>query len=154
MLNHFSCVRLCATPQMAAHQNPCPWDSSGKNAGVGCHFLLHCMKVKSESEVTQSCSTLCDPMGCSPPGSSIYGIFQARVPEWVAIAFSMIQSSCCKKKKNNGGLPKVVVGGSEKQSALRYFDGRTDIGLVKLYRAKQKNWIQKFICMLTEVISG
>ena len=67
---------------------PCPWDSPGKNTGVGCHFLLQCMKVKSESEVTQSCLTLCDPMDCSLSGSSIYGIFQARVLEWGAIAFS------------------------------------------------------------------
>jgi len=66
---------------------PCPWDSPGKNAGVGCHFLLQCMKVKSESEVAQSCLTLSDPMDCSPPGSSVHGIFQARVLEWGAIAF-------------------------------------------------------------------
>ena len=65
-----------------------PWDSPCKNVGVGCHFLLQCMKVKSESEVTQSCPTLRDPMDCSPPGSSIHGIFQARILEWVAIAFS------------------------------------------------------------------
>ena len=67
---------------------PCPWDSQGKNTGVGCHFLLQCMKVKSESEVAQSCPTLSDPMDCSLPGSSFHGIFQARVLEWVAIAFS------------------------------------------------------------------
>ena len=67
---------------------PRPWDSPGKNTGVGCHFLLQCMKVKSESEVTQSCLTLSDPMDWSPPGSSIHGIFHARVPECGAIAFS------------------------------------------------------------------
>ena len=61
---------------------PRPWDSPGKNTGVGCHFLLQCMKVKSESEVTQSCPTLSDPMDCSPPGSSIHGIFHSRVLEW------------------------------------------------------------------------
>ena len=66
----------------------CPWDSPHKNTGVGCHFLLQCMKVKSESEVAQSCPTLHDPMDCSLPGSSVHGIFQARVLEWVAIAFS------------------------------------------------------------------
>ena len=65
-----------------------PWDSPGKNTGVGCHFLLQCMKVKSESEVAQLCPTLSDPMDCSPPGFSIHGIFQARVLEWGAIAFS------------------------------------------------------------------
>ena len=68
----------------------CPWDSPGKNTGVGCHFLLQCMKVKSESEVAQPCPTLHDPMDCSPPGFSIHGIFQARVLEWVAIAFSVL----------------------------------------------------------------
>ena len=73
---------------MAAHQAPRPWDSPGKNTGVGCHFLLQCMKVKSESEVTQSCLTLSNPMDYSLPGSSIHGIFQARVLEWGAIAFS------------------------------------------------------------------
>ena len=67
---------------------PSPWDSPGKNTGVGCHFLLQCMKVKSESEVAQSCPTLSDPMDCSLPGSSVHGIFQARVLEWGAIAFS------------------------------------------------------------------
>ena len=68
---------------------PRPWDSPGKNTGVGCHFLLQCMKVKSESEVTQSCSILCDPMDSSLSGSSVHGIFQARVLEWGAIAFSI-----------------------------------------------------------------
>ena len=66
----------------------CPWDSPGKNTGVGCHFLLQCVKVKSESEVAQSCPTLRDPMDHSLPGSSIHGILQARVLEWGAIAFS------------------------------------------------------------------
>ena len=67
---------------------PRPWDSPGKNTGVGCHFLLQCMKVKSESEVAQLCPTLSNLMDCSLPGSSIHGIFQARVLEWVSIAFS------------------------------------------------------------------
>ena len=70
-----------------------PWDSPGKNTGVGCHFLLQCMKVKSESEVAQSCSTLSDPMDCSLLGSSIHGIFQARVLGWGAIAFSEGQAN-------------------------------------------------------------
>ena len=85
---------------------PHPWDSPGKNTGVGCHFLLQCMKVKSESEVAQSCLTLSDPMDWSLPGLSIYGIFQARVLEWGAIAFSscthsfsycvwLLSWSCC-----------------------------------------------------------
>ena len=74
---------------------PRPWDSPGKNAGVGCHFLLQCMKVKSESEVAQSCPSLSDPMDCSLPGSSTHGMFQARVLEWVAIAFSATDSQLC-----------------------------------------------------------
>ena len=67
---------------------PHPWDSPGKNTGVGCHFLLQCVKVESESEITQSCPTLRDPMDCSPPSSSIHGTFQVRVLEWGVIAFS------------------------------------------------------------------
>ena len=65
-----------------------PWDSPGKNTGVGCHFLFQCMKVKSESEVAQLCPTLSNPMDCSLSGSSVHGILQARVPEWGVIAFS------------------------------------------------------------------
>ena len=61
---------------------PRPWASPGKNTGVGCHFFLPCMKVKSESEVAQSCQTLSDPMDCSPPGSSVHGVFQAGALEW------------------------------------------------------------------------
>ena len=78
LLSRFSLVRVCATPQTAAHQLPHPWDSPGKNTGVGCHFLLQCMKVKSESEVAQSSLTLRDPMDCSLPGSSIHGIFPGK----------------------------------------------------------------------------
>ena len=83
LLSRFSRVQLCAT-----HRRQPTWVSPGKNTGVGCHFLLQCMKVKSESEVTQSCPTLSNPMDCSLPGSSIHGIFQAGVVEWGAIAFS------------------------------------------------------------------
>ena len=68
---------------------PHPRVSPGKNTGVGYHFLLQCMKVKSESEVAQSCLTCSDPVDCSSPGSSVHGIFQARVLEWGAIAFSI-----------------------------------------------------------------
>ena len=76
---------------------PRPWDSPGKTTGVGCHFLLQCMKVKSEREVTQSCPTLSNPMDCSLPGSSIHGIFQVRILEWFAIAFSTRRSWGCPK---------------------------------------------------------
>ena len=88
LLSRFSRVRLSATAWTAATRLPRPWDSPGKNTGVGCHFLLQCMKVKSESEVAQSCPTLSDPMDRSLPDSSIHGIFHARVLEWGAIAFS------------------------------------------------------------------
>ena len=71
-----------------------PWDSPGKNTGVDCHFLLQCMKVKSESEVAQSCLTLRDTMHSSPPGSSVHEIFQARVLEWDALAFSSAHAHC------------------------------------------------------------
>ena len=90
LLSHFSRVQLCAIPQTAAHQAPPSQGFSRQEHWSGCHFLLQCMKVKSESEVAQSCPTLHDPMDCSPPGSSARGIFQARVLEWGAIAFSSV----------------------------------------------------------------
>ena len=92
LLSRFSRVRLCATPETAAHQAPLSWDSPDKNTGVGCHFLLQCMKVKSESEVAQSYLTLSDPRDCSPPGSSVHGKLRTRVLEWVAIPFSRDQT--------------------------------------------------------------
>ena len=89
LLSRFSCVGLFdpidRREPTRLHR---PWDSPGKNTGAGCHFLLQCMKVKSESEVTQLYLTLSDLMDCSLPGSSVHGIFQARVLEWGAIAFS------------------------------------------------------------------
>ena len=96
-MDHFFCLyvaaakslQLCPTLRLQRLQPtrlPRPWDSPGKNTGVGCHFLLQCIKVKSESEVAQSCPTPSDPMDCSPPGSSAHGIFQAKVLEWSAIA--------------------------------------------------------------------
>ena len=83
---------------------PHPWDSPGKNTGVGCHFLLQCMKVKSEIKVSQSCPTLSDPMDCSLPGSSVHGICQARVLEWGAIAFSLGKQL----KDTNGILTDII----------------------------------------------
>ena len=85
--SHQSCPTLC-DPIDGGPPGSHPWDSPGKNTGVGCHFLLQCMKVKSESEVAQSQTTLRDPMDCSLPGFSVHGILQARVLEWVAITFS------------------------------------------------------------------
>ena len=80
-----SCQTLCDPTDGSPPGSPRPWDSPGKNTGVGCHFLLQCMKVKNESEVVQSCPTLSNPMDCSLPGSAIHGIFQARVLESGAI---------------------------------------------------------------------
>ena len=87
--SHQLCPTLCDPIDGSPAGSPVPWDSLGKNTGVGCHFLLQCRKVKSESEVAQSCPTLRDPMDHSLPGSSVHGILQARVLEWVAIAFSV-----------------------------------------------------------------
>ena len=87
LLSCLSRVQLCE-PTDSSPRLHHPWDFPGKNTRVGCHFLLQCMKVKSESEVAQSCPTLSDPMDCSLPGSSVHGIFQARALEWGAIAFS------------------------------------------------------------------
>ena len=83
-----SCPTLCDPIDSRPTRLPRPWDSPEKNTGVGCHFLLQRMKVKSKSEVAQLCPTLSDPMDCSQPGSAVHGIFQARVLEWGAIAFS------------------------------------------------------------------
>ena len=85
-----SCPTLCDPIRRQPTRLPHPWDSLGKNTGAGCHFLLQCMKVKSQSELAQSCPIPSDPMDCSLPGSSVYGIFQARVLEWGAIIGSLI----------------------------------------------------------------
>ena len=90
-----SCPTLC-DPVDGSPPGSCPRDSPGKNTGVGCHFLLQSMKVKSESEITQLCPTLRDPVDCSLPGSSVHRISQARVLEWVAIAFSSMDMSLSK----------------------------------------------------------
>ena len=82
--SHQSCPTLC-DPIDSSPPGSHPWDCPGKNTGVGCQFLLQCMKVKSESEVSKSCPTLRNPMDCSLPGSSVHGISQSRVLEWVAI---------------------------------------------------------------------
>ena len=97
LLSLFSRVQLCVTHRRQPTRFLRPCNSPGKNTGMGCHFLLQCMKVKSENEVAQSCPTLSDPMDCSPPGSSIHWIFQARVLEWAAIAFSGLQSAGLQK---------------------------------------------------------
>ena len=86
------CPTLCDPIDSSPSGSPRPWDSPGKNTGVGCHFLLQCMKVKSESEVAQSYPTLRNPMDCSPLGSSVHRTLQAGTLEWGAIAFSIILS--------------------------------------------------------------
>ena len=99
-----SCLTLC-DPIDGSPPHSHSWDSAGKNTGVGCHFLLRCMKVKSESKVAQSCPTLSDPMDCSLPGSSAHGIFQARVLEWGTIAFSVMYSAYKLNKQGDNIQP-------------------------------------------------
>ena len=91
LLSRFSCVQLCDPRDGSPPGSPVPGILQARTLEWGCHFLLKCMQMKSESEVAQSCPTLSDPMDCSSPGSSIHGIFQARVLEWGAIAFSDIK---------------------------------------------------------------
>ena len=106
LLSRFSRVRLCATPETAAHQAPLSLGFSRQEDWSGLPFPSPVHERKSESEVAQSCPTLRDPMDCSPPGSSIHGIFQARVPEWVAIAFSPSKLVSC--KASNGSQTSVL----------------------------------------------
>ena len=126
-----SCPTLCNPHRRQPTRLLRSWDSSGKNTGVRCHFLLQCRKVKSKTEVAQSCLTLSDPMDCSLPGSSVHGIFQARVLEWGAIAFSDSMPKAAKSKvavnKLQGGYgrsrvlsplsvsPSILCGGCRKR---------------------------------------
>ena len=109
---------------MAAHQAPRPWDSPGKNTGVGCHFLLQCMKVKRESEVTQSCPTLSDRLDHGLPGSSIHWIFQARVLEWGAIAFSVYAEYIMRNARLDEAQVGIKIAGRNINN-LRYADDTT-----------------------------
>ena len=111
LLSCFSHVQLCETPQTAAHQAPPSLGFSRQEIGI-----LQCMKVKSESEVAQSCPTLSDPMDCSLPGSCVHGIFQARVLEWGAIAFSEWLSQCT---PNAGGLGSIPSQGTRSHIQLK-----------------------------------
>ena len=110
-----------------------PWDSLGKNTGVGCHFLLQCMKGKSESEVAQSCPTLSNSMDCSPPGSSVHGIFQARILEWVAIAFFIISldisKSFIRKSYESCIAAKCFTVWAKEAPVREYYDQSTEIHL-------------------------
>ena len=140
---------------------PRPWDSPGKNTGVGCHFLLQCMKMKSESEVAQSCPTLSDPMNCSLPGSSVHGIFQARVLEWVAIAFSTwraywsiyLQSGSCgsagKESTCNVGDLGLLPGlgrspGEGKGYPLKYSSLENSMDCIVHGVMKSRTWLSDF----------
>ena len=111
---------------------PRPWDSPGKNTGVGCHFLLQCMKVKSESEVAQWCPTLHDPMDCSPPGSSIHGILQARVLEWGAV-----DTNCCQTAGEKGGEERKQLLIEERQALMAQVPG-PDVLLHSPWKGKGK----------------
>ena len=95
-----------------------PWDSPGKNTGVGCHFLLQCMKVKSESEVAQSGPTLRDPMDCSLPGSAVHGISQARVLEWGAI----VKLSGVSLKQQKPGKVVIIAKGGDNRGEKQHLN--------------------------------
>ena len=114
-------VPVSVTLWTAARQAPLSLGFSSKNTGVGCHFLLQCMEVKSESELTESCPTLSDPMDCSPPGSFIHGIFQARVLEWVAIAFSDALYYVTQNVNNNNNNNKKPTEGKQKTMKIFLF---------------------------------
>ena len=118
---------------------PCPWDSPGKNTGVGCHFLLQCMKVKSESEVAQLCLTLRDPIDCSLPGSSIHGIFQARVLEWGTIAFSRyyIQKTLRLHQRTARTHKQIMKGNGTMEKIVSSINGA---GKTERPHTKESNW--------------
>ena len=125
-----------------------PWDSPGKNTEVGCHFLLQCMKVKSESEVVQLCPTPSHPMDCSPPGSSIHGIFQARVLECVASAFSEKPSAVWANSLFPAKLPRI--------NSSQQLQWLPNIGWARMYSIRQfisvkvKGWqqVELILCIL------
>ena len=126
---------------------PCPWDSLGKNTGVGCHFLLQCRKVKRESEVAQSCLTPSDPMDCSLPGSSIHGTFQARVLEWGAIAFSTrTQEKELEKYMKKMSIRKILAKESRSLKKLARYIVRTVLFSQKSIR-KAKIYALILICL-------
>jgi len=120
LLSHFSCFRLCATPWTAAHQAPPSLGFSRQEHWSGLPFPSPMHKRKSESEVAQSCPTLSDPMDCSLPGSSVHGIFQARVLEWVAIAFSTCMYSLLISQRLKNALF-IISGGHTLCSSLTSF---------------------------------
>ena len=129
LLSHFSRVRLCVTPQTAAHQAPPSLGFSRQEHSSGLPFPSQCMKVKSESEVAQSCPTLSDPMDCSLPGSSVHGIFQARVLEWGAIAFSCHQhlvNGNCASNSSRKRMEKRRKSGKRKKKRRQREEGQME----------------------------
>ena len=124
---------------------PHPWDSLGKNTGMGCHFLLQCMIVKSESEVAQSCPTRSDPMDCSLPVSSTHGIFQARVLEWGAIAFSALAVWYYPTESRRGWclLPEALMQRAPLQLTV--------MALTERHRGLSSQWLCPFAVFITEV---
>ena len=133
-----------------------PWDSPGKNTGVGCHFLLQCMAVKSESQIAQSCPTLSDPTDCSLPGSSVHGIFQARVLEWVAIAFLVLTLTTCIYRVtmraailNNETLPLLTTDDWSKSGQLEPFLATLNLELKGATGSHvSSSWTRKVVGML------
>ena len=139
------CPTLC-DPIDGSPPGSRPWDSTGKNTGVGCHFLLHCIKEKSESEVAQSCPTLSDPMDSSPPGSSVHEIFQARVLEWGAIAFSHFHFISKEKrflqsqKGEKGHEAQVLIFHYCRQLLMKYIAWATVPVFFSLKKKKKKSY--------------
>ena len=122
---------------------PCPWDSPGKNTRVGCHFLLQCIKVKSEREVAQSCRTLSDPMDYSLPGSSINGIFQARVLEWGSIAFSgprRAHQGLNQEPTAPSGLHRPWSGSTGSTAPVHRFVGRCPLAQEDVTPLRTRGW--------------
>ena len=143
LLSRFSRFRLLRPHGRQPTRLPRPWDSPGKNTGVGCHFLLQWMKMKSESEAAQSRLTLSDPMDCSLPGSAIHGIFQARVLEWGAIAFSGDKSSQHIKKQRYHFADKGWYSQSYGFSSSRIWTWKVD---------HKEGWASKNWCFWTVVL--
>ena len=128
---------------------PRPWDSPGKNTGVGCHFLLQCMKVKSESEVSQSCLTLSDPMDCSLPGSSVHGIFPGK--RTGVGCYYLLQCSCLENPRDGGAWWAAVYGVTQSRTRLMWLSSSSNmlIGTIILYiiwtmQANQKSFWSLF----------
>ena len=122
---------------------PHPWDSPGKNTGVGCHFLLQCIKVKSESEVAHSCPTLSDPMDCSLPGSSIHGIFQARV--------LAVNRSCKKREREREKwLCLCIKDVPDGRSVCPWNQGVGQAGFVSSAQLCSDNFLTLLLCLLPQ----